>query len=194
MRHRILVVGRDAKLRARLARLLSAAGYIVEIAEGSAHARRLRLKGVALSIVVPAGLGPGLDGLLDELGAATGGTILVDESSGSPTDPASDVLDASDEAGLLARIREALEPAPKLDEPGQLLSFADYYLDLAGQSLFKQTGQEIELTWGEYRLLRAFVQRPGRVLSRDHLLQSLSGQNAEAYDRSIDMQVVRLRR
>ena len=118
----------------------------------------------------------------------------MDESSGSLVDPASDVLDASDEAGLLARIREALEPAPKVDEPAPVLSFADYYLDLAGQSLFKQTGQEIVLTWGEYRLLRAFVQRPGQVLSRDHLLQSLSGHDAEAYDRSIDMQVVRLRR
>ena len=87
-----------------------------------------------------------------------------------------------------------MEPAPKVAERAPVLCFSDYYLDLAGQSLFKQTGQQIELTWGEYRLLRAFVRQPGQVLSRDHLLQSLSGHDAEAYDRSIDMQVVRLRR
>jgi two-component system OmpR family response regulator len=47
---------------------------------------------------------------------------------------------------------------------------------------------------GEFSLLREFLQRPGRVLSRDHLLLALSGREAEAYDRSIDMLVVRLRR
>ena len=57
-----------------------------------------------------------------------------------------------------------------------------------------QTGKEVPLTHGEFGLLRAFVQRAGRVLSRDQLLQLLSGRDAEAYDRSIDMQIVRLRR
>ncbi len=194
MRHRILVVGRDAELRARLARRLRAANYAIEIAESSAHARRIGFRGVALSIVAPAGLRPEVDGLVDELRTATGKTVLLVGSSGTLLDPASGVMDLADEAGLLARIHEALEPTPKVEERAPALRFSDYYLDLAGQSLFKQTGQEIELTWGEYRLLRAFVQRPGQVLSRDQLLQSLSGHDAEAYDRSIDMQVVRLRR
>ena len=121
--------------------------------------------------------------------------VLVVGSPEGLIDPPSEVLDASDEAGLLARIREALEPAPKADgRRASVLRFADYRLDLAGQSLCRQAGQEIVLTWGEYRLLREFVQRPGQLLSRDHLLQSLSGHGAETYDRSIDMQVVRLRR
>ena len=194
MRHRILVVGRDAELRARLARRLRAANYAIEIAESSAHARRIGFRGVALSIVAPAGLRPEVDDLLDELRTATGRTVLLVELSRTLVDPASGVLDLADEAGLLARVHEALEPAPKVAERAPVLCFSDYYLDLAGQSLFKQTGQQIELTWGEYRLLRAFVRQPGQVLSRDHLLQSLSGHDAEAYDRSIDMQVVRLRR
>ena len=69
-----------------------------------------------------------------------------------------------------------------------------YRLDLAGHSLVDPTGKEIPLTSGEFGLLRAFVQRPGRVLTRDQLLQVLTRRDAEAYDRSIDMQIVRLRR
>ena len=119
MRHRILVVGRDAGLRARLARLLSAASYTVEIAESFAHARRIGLSGVGLSVVLPGGLGCDIGGLLDELRTATGRTVLVVKSSRNLVDPASNVLDAFDEARLLARIRDALEPAPKVDErPG----------------------------------------------------------------------------
>ena len=69
-----------------------------------------------------------------------------------------------------------------------------YRLDLAGHALVDKTGREVPLTSGEFGLLRAFVQRPGRVLTRDQLLQILTGRDAEAYDRSIDMQIVRLRR
>ncbi len=57
-----------------------------------------------------------------------------------------------------------------------------------------EAGKDVPLTRGEFHLLRAFVQRPGRVLSRDQLLQMLAGRDAELYDRSIDMLVVRLRR
>ena len=75
-----------------------------------------------------------------------------------------------------------------------MLQFGGYRLDLAGHSLLDATGKEVTLTHGEFGLLRVFVQRAGRVLSRDQLLQLLSGRDAEAFDRSIDMQVVRLRR
>ena len=86
---------------------------------------------------------------------------------------------------LLSREPEAAEP---------VLQFDGYRLDLAGHSLLDATGKEVKLTHGEFGLLRVFAQRPGRVLSRDQLLQLLSGRDAEAFDRSIDMQVVRLRR
>ena len=75
-----------------------------------------------------------------------------------------------------------------------VLEFRGYRLDLAGHSLLDATGREVPLTHGEFGLLRVFVQRAGRVLSRDQLLHLLSGRDAEAYDRSIDMQIVRLRR
>jgi DNA-binding NtrC family response regulator len=64
MRSRIMVIGRDVGWRARLAQLLNAHDYRVEIAESVAHACRIGFKGIALAIVVPDGLGPAGQGLL----------------------------------------------------------------------------------------------------------------------------------
>ena len=55
-------------------------------------------------------------------------------------------------------------------------------------------GKDIPLTSGEFALLRAFLERPNRVLSRDHLLNTLHGRDAGPFDRSIDVQIGRLRR
>ena len=96
---------------------------------------------------------------------------------------------------MLARVAEALAPAPEPDKVEPVLQFGGgYRFDLAGHALVDKTGREVPLTSGEFGLLRAFVQRPERVLTRDQLLQILTGRDAEAYDRSIDMQIVRLRR
>ena len=74
MRSRIMIVGRDVALRARLARLLNGGSYHVEIAENAEHARRVGLEGVALAIVAPEGLG---EGNLEELRAAVGSVLLL---------------------------------------------------------------------------------------------------------------------
>ena len=79
-------------------------------------------------------------------------------------------------------------------EPGRVLRFAEYALDLAAHSLTRLNGTEILLTRGEFSLLQEFVERPGRVLTRDHLLNALAGRSAEVFDRSVDMLVARLRR
>ncbi len=89
---------------------------------------------------------------------------------------------------------EALAPAPEYDTAEPTLQFAGYRLDLGGHSLLDPTGKEVSLTHREFSLLRVLVQKAGRVLSREQLLQILAGREAEAYDRSIDMQIVRLRR
>ena len=193
MRSRIMIVGRDVALRAQLARLLNGGRYHVEIAENAQHARRVGLEGVDLAILAPEGLGPEGKGLFQELRAAVGSVLLV-ATPGAKRELRSDILDVSDEAGLLGRVAEALAPAPEADKVEPVLRFGGYRLDLAGHSLVDQTGKEIPLTSGEFGLLRTFVQRPGRVLSRDQLLQVLTGRDAEAYDRSIDMQILRLRR
>ncbi len=193
MRSRILIVGRDVQLRERLARLLSSAGYSLEIAESSAHARRISLKGIALTIVATADPEAGTSTLVDSLRTATGKAVLVVGSS-RLLETIPEAIDASDETEILARVSDALAPAVKGDEAAPVLLFADYRLDLAAQSLVTESGKDILLTHLEYRLLHELVQRPGRVLSRDQLMQALSGREAEAYDRSIDVLVGRLRR
>jgi TolB-like protein len=72
--------------------------------------------------------------------------------------------------------------------------FAAFTLDLDGCSLSRAEGGDIPLTHSEFALLREFVRHPGRVLSRDYLLDALAGKRADPFDRSIDMLVGRLRR
>jgi DNA-binding response OmpR family regulator len=77
MRRRIMVIGRDAEQRAQLARLLSAHGYCIEIADSAAHASRIGFKGIALALVAPDGLGPAGRGLIHELRAAVGNVLVL---------------------------------------------------------------------------------------------------------------------
>ena len=191
MRSRIMVVSRDAAVRARLAQLLTRGGYRAEVAEGTAEARRAGLDGVALAILAPDGLG-GENAAAEELRAAVGRTLIVAPPGAGAANP--DCIDSSDEARLLARVAEALVDRPEPEAAEPTLEFAGYRLDLAGRCLKNAAGKEIPLRAGEFSLLRAFVQRAGRVLSRDQLLQLTAGRDAEAYDRSVDMQVARLRR
>ena len=86
----------------------------------------------------------------------------------------------------------ASRPEPEAAEP--VLAFEGYQLDLAGHSLTDPAGKVVPLRPAEFSLLRAFAQRAGRVLSRDQLLQLVAGRDADTYDRSVDMQIVRLRR
>src|SRR6516165_6303542 len=189
MRRRIMVIGPDAGLRARLARLLSGAGYRPEVAESLAHARRAGLEGVALAIVAWDG-SDATDAAAVEAMTAEVGRVLVVASPGAKRPFPSDVVDPSDEAGLLARIAEALTSQPEAVEAELVLQFAGYRVDLAGRSLADPLGKDIPLTHSEFGLLRAFVERAGRVLSRDQLLQLTAGRDAEPYDRSVDMLVL----
>jgi CheY-like chemotaxis protein len=142
MRSRILIVGRDVELRARLARLLNRAGYSVEIAESSGHARRIGLKRIALTVVAAAGPESETSALADSLRAATGKMVLV-VGSGSLLEAIPEAIDGSDETEILARVSGALVPATKTDEAPPVLLFADYRLDLAGQ-VTAQPGSRIE--------------------------------------------------
>jgi two-component system OmpR family response regulator len=74
------------------------------------------------------------------------------------------------------------------------LRFAGWQLDLAARSLANPQGQSVPLTGGEFDLLRAFARHPGRVLSRDFLLEQTRGREAAPFDRTIDVQVGRLRK
>jgi len=84
--------------------------------------------------------------------------------------------------------------APASDAGRELLKFEGWQLDLAARRLTNAQGVEVLLTTGEFELLQAFVQHPGRVLSRDFLLAETRGREAGPFDRTIDVQVGRLRK
>jgi two-component system OmpR family response regulator len=100
---------------------------------------------------------------------------------------------------LLARIRAVLrraggESPETQEESGGLRAFEGWSLDLAKRELRAPDGTLVPLTAGEYDLLAVIVERPGRVLSRDQLLDLTRGRDAVPFDRSVDVQISRLRR
>ena len=72
--------------------------------------------------------------------------------------------------------------------------FAGWRLDLVRRELRSPAGVVVNLSSGEFSLLRAFVEHPQRVLTRDQLLDFARGRDSDAYDRAIDVQISRLRR
>ncbi len=84
------------------------------------------------------------------------------------------------------------EPGAK-SEAAETIVFAGLTLDLARYALVDARGEEIRLTRGEFAVLTALARRPGQVLSRDRLLDAVSGRDADVFDRSIDNLVARLR-
>ena len=88
----------------------------------------------------------------------------------------------------------AAAPAAPAPAASDRLRFAGWQLDLAARSLANPQGQNVPLTGGEFDLLCAFARHPGRVLSRDFLLEQTRGREASPFDRTIDVQVGRLRK
>lgn len=85
----------------------------------------------------------------------------------------------------------ASTPAPPTPER---LRFEGWTLDAAARRLTHADGGEVDLTGGEFDLLLVFARHPGRVLTRDYLLEQTRGRSAGPFDRTIDVQVGRLRR
>ena len=102
---------------------------------------------------------------------------------------------------LLARVRAVLrrykvveELLPARDEKRRAYRFGGWELNLRTRRLTSPTGERVELSNGEFSLLQAFCAAPRRILSRDQLLELSRLNRAEVYDRSIDVQILRLRR
>ncbi|BEP46299.1 winged helix-turn-helix domain-containing protein [Variovorax sp. V15] len=100
---------------------------------------------------------------------------------------------------LVARVKAVLRrvtpasPAPTAAST-DTLRFAGWELDTAAHSLRNPQGEQVQLTGGEFDLLQALARHPGRVLSRDFLLEQTRGREAAPFDRTIDVQVGRLRK
>jgi two-component system OmpR family response regulator len=100
---------------------------------------------------------------------------------------------------LLARIRAVLRRSPDhlpVHRYGrdESYAFSGWHLRVNTRELFDPTGVLVTLTGGSFDLLLALVRNPGRVLTRDQLLELTRGRRAEPFDRSIDVQLSRLRR
>lgn len=107
-----------------------------------------------------------------------------------------------DERELLARIRSVMrrvsdrQHASSNSDSGEqrIITFNGWILNLDSRELKDPDGAKVELTSGEFSLLNEFIEKAGRVLSRDHLLSAIYSRDWEPFDRSIDVLVTRLRR
>ncbi|MDP1738718.1 MAG: response regulator [Caulobacter sp.] len=205
---RILVVDDDPGIRDVIADFLGKHGYRVEQAADARGMETVLQRGPVDLIVLDVMM-PGEDGLsiCRRLSGNPGGPgIVMLSAMGEETDRIVGLELGADDylpkpcnpRELLARVRAVLrrkqEPRPSDDHVGAACEFAGWRLDLVRRELRSPQGVIVNLSSGEFSLLRAFVERPQRVLTRDQLLDMARGPDTEAYDRAIDVQISRLRR
>src|SRR5262245_56562910 len=208
LKTRVLGVDDDQRLRDLLVRYLGGEGYDVKAVpdgtgmdkqlarerydlvvldlmlpgeDGLAICRRLRAEKNAPAIIMLTAKGDDVDRIVGlEMGA--------DDYLPKPFNPRE----------LLARINAVLRrraPAgpPGAPEPGGVYAFGEFSFDLATRTL-SRGGKPVPLTTGEFSVLKVLVQHPRQPLSRDKLMELARGREYEAFDRSIDVQISRLRK
>jgi two-component system OmpR family response regulator len=204
---RILMVDDDPGIRDVVSDFLGRHGYVVETAGDAAEMERALSRG-GIELVVLDVMLPGEDGLslCRRLAASEGPAIIMLSAMGEETDRIVGLELGADDylpkpcnpRELLARIRAVLrrrhEPRSVEGTLGAGCEFAGWRLDLVRRELRSPQGVVVNLSSGEFSLLRAFVERPQRVLTRDRLLDLARGPDTEAYDRAIDVQISRLRK
>lgn len=204
----ILVVDDHRDIRETLAKYLERNGFRVTTA-ADAKAARERLKAAAVDLAVLDVMMPGEDGLslcrhlreslelpvilltamADDTDRVIGLELGADDYVTKPFNPRE----------LLARIKAVLrrvQALPPRTRPAQAeeLRFAGWRLMVARRELVDADGVAVPLSTAEFELLRAFLDHPRMVLSREQLLDLTRGREAAVFDRSIDNQVSRLRR
>jgi DNA-binding response OmpR family regulator len=205
----ILVVDDDPALRELLATYLGDNELrVTTVASGAAMAEAFDREAIDL-VVLDLRL-PGEDGLqlaraLRERAAVpivllTGRAEEADRVMGLELGADDYVTKPFSPRELLARIRAVLRryhaptDLPARDEQRRAYRFAGWELNLRTRKLSNPQGEKLDLSNGEFSLLAAFCGAPQRVLSRDQLLGLSRLHNAEVYDRTIDVQILRLRR
>ena len=206
----ILIIDDDASVLSMLERYLTKQGYRVSVAADSESMRR-RMRTRSFDLVILDLMLGHEDGLVlardirsgsdvpiimltakgDEIDRIIGLEMGADDYIGKPFNPRE----------VLARMKSVLRrcgPARKPDDDGapagEVAGFAGWHLLIAKREVVSPENKRVELTSGEFDLLSAFVTHSRRVLSREMLLDYARGGNSFSFDRSIDIQVMRLRR
>ena len=140
--------------------------------------QRLRVNNVEIPIIMLTAKG-------DEVDRIVGLEMGADDYLPKPFNPRE----------LLARVNAILrrQQQSSIQNTKDKFEFGNFSFDISNRSLHKN-GQEIQITAGEYDLLRVFAERPKQPLSRDQIMQLAKGKELDVFDRSIDVQISRLRR
>jgi len=203
----VLVVDDEREICEVLREYLVSEGYLVSVAHDGEDMRRVmtqsRVELVLLDVVLPGKDGMSLARSLraeyPNIGIImlTGRGDTMDRIIGLELGADDYLVKPFHLRELLARIKSIsrrIEPADPPSTGDARLHFAGWHLDLAARELVSPDGDSIRLTGGEFALLAAFAANAHRVLSRDRLLDLVSGREAGPFDRTIDVQVGRLRR
>jgi len=204
-----LIVDDDREIRDLLSRFLRKHGYRVDTA-GDGRAMWQALSAGRFDLVVLDLMLPGEDGLslCLRLRATSALPVIMLTAIGEDADRIVGLEIGADDyvtkpfnpRELLARVKAVLRrsaqprPTSEGDADEQVLVFEGWRLDLGTRELNAPDGALMPLTAGEFDLLAAFAEHPGRVLNRDQLLDLTRGRSAQPFDRSIDVQLSRLRR
>jgi two-component system phosphate regulon response regulator OmpR len=207
---RVLIVDDDAEIRGMLAEYLASHGFEVATAESGTAMREALARGTPDVVLLDVRL-PGEDGLAlarflrerYELGIimVTAAGEVVDRIVGLEMGADDYVAKPFDLRELLARVKSVarrIQARPRTaaapPTAPQRVAIGRCALDLKSRQLFGQDGAEIPITAMEFDLLKAFVDHPNQVLSRDRLLTLTRNREWEPFDRSIDIRITRVRR
>lgn len=204
----VLVVDDDPEIRDLLKQYLEKNLYrVTAVGDGTSMWQALdagRFELVILDIMLP-----GDDGLVlcRKLRARSEIPVIMLTAHGEDTDRIVGLELGADDylpkpfnpRELLARIKTVLRRArgavqPKPTEGAMRIRFAGWTLDVSARHLIAPDGVVVPLSTGEYRLLEVLLDHPNRILNRDQILDLSQGRDWTPFDRSIDVQVSRLRR
>ena len=204
MSPRLLLIDDDARLSSMVGDYLGQAGFEVETAGSLAAGRELlaaaSYDALVLDLMLPDGNGLELCRELRSSARTRQLPLLMLTARGEPTDRIVGLeLGADDYLGkpfepreLLARIKALLRRASPQAADDDVLRFGRLEVDL-GARVARLDGAICDLTGHQFDLLVVLAQSPGRVLSRDQIMDSLKGHPLEAFDRSIDVHISRIR-
>ncbi len=206
---KILVVDDDIRLRDLLRRYLTEQGFQVVVAENATAMNKLWLRERYDLLVLDLML-PGEDGLSICRRLRGGGDktpIIMLTAKGEDVDRIIGLEMGADDylpkpfnpRELVARINAVLRrrgpdevPGAPLEQ-GQVFQFGEFCLDLSNRSL-KRKDEQINLTTGEFSVLKVFARHARQPLSREKLMELARGREYEVFDRSLDVQISRLRK